>query len=161
MKGELFINGKDAWLNWKVRLIENSYENLLKPPPMKEYSSNKFRSQPGKQVFILNPRIDERQVIVMFGITCNTRSEYLNTYEAFISEINDGVVEMNVVPINKTYKLYIEDYQSLSMGTSICAGKLSVRFNESHFDPVNPIFEVLATETLDFILTEDGKTIII
>lgn len=155
----LYINGKDAWLTWSVMLIENSYDNLRKPPAMKEYTSNKFRSQAGKQVFIVNPQPDERQVTVMFGITCDTKEEYLSKYQSFITEINDGILEMQVVPINKTYTLYIEDYIDLSTGLGIMESKLSVRFNEPLSVPV--VFDALATESTDLILTEDNKIILV
>lgn len=116
MTGELFINDKDAWSTWNVKLADNSYENLLSPYPMKSYIENESRSQDGKQVFITNPRKNSRQIILIFDITCSSRSEYLTKYKDFKDEISNGQIKLAVTSIDETYYLYMEDPQSLDMG---------------------------------------------
>lgn len=158
MIGKLFINDKDAWTTWGVFLADGSYEKLLLPAPMKDYSSNKFRSQSGKQVFVFNPRFDERDVQIEFNVSASNRIEYLQRFGEFITELSSGLIVLKVIELNKEYKfLYVS---SIGLSYYERLGKLAVRFNEPG-NSVEPIFEVLATEDFQFLLTEDGKTIII
>lgn len=130
MKEELYINDKDAWVNWSVRLIENSYENLLLPAAMKPYAENSFRSQPGKQVFVSNPQPAERSVQLMFAINCDSQTDYLAKYKSFLDELQKGTLTIKVVPLKTTYKLILTECMSLSVGTGMKNGKLSVKFDE-------------------------------
>ena len=66
--GQLFINEKDAWLTWGAFMVSDSLDNLLLPPSPKPYTENNFRSQDGKQVFIVNTKKDARDIEVEFCI---------------------------------------------------------------------------------------------
>ena len=72
-KGILYINDKDAWVTWSALLIDTSYNELETHAPMKEYTSNNARSQHGEQIFISDPRVDKRSVILTFDIACADR----------------------------------------------------------------------------------------
>lgn len=157
MTGQLFINDKDAWITWGVFLEDGSEAKLLLPPPMKEYTSNNFRSQDGKQVFIVNPKKDERDISLVFCISAITKEKYLLIYDDFVSELTSGLVKLRVQSIDKELNLTVSSFLDLSYYERV--GKLSVRFNESFSVPV--VFDALATEGTDLILTEDGKTILI
>lgn len=134
MLGELYINEKDAWSNWRVRLIENSYENLLLPPPVKEYASNNFRSLHGEQLLVSNPKYDKRDVQLMFAITCDSRAEYLEKYKSFITELASGWITLSVIDLNTVYKLVYSESIDLTTSGAIRSGKLSVKFNEPNPD---------------------------
>ena len=60
LKGQLYINGKDAYLTWGIFLDETALSALMTPAPNKEFISNKYRSKDGKSVIKHNPRLDER-----------------------------------------------------------------------------------------------------
>ena len=46
--GQLYINGKDAYLTWGIFLDETALSTLMTPAPNKEFISNKYRSKDGK-----------------------------------------------------------------------------------------------------------------
>lgn len=162
MKVELYINGKNAWENWSVRLIENSYENLMLSANPKSFVENKNRSEHGTRVLVDQARIDERTVQIMFGITCDTIDEYLEKYDSLIAELNSGWVQLKVLPLKKVYNLLVSDYLSLSSGIGIKDGKLSVRFREPNPDDRSAIrfYTVLATNKGKVLQTENEKIII-
>lgn len=155
--GQLFINEKDAWLTWGAFVVGESEDNLLLPASPKSYTENEFRSQKGRQVFIVNPQDDARDVQVEFCIMALSRTEYLTGYKEFIRELKDGLVVLRVPTFDEVYNFTVSGF--LSLGYYGTYGKLSVRFNESYSVPV--IFEALETETQGFLLTEDNKTILI
>ncbi|MDR2057634.1 MAG: hypothetical protein LBP83_05025 [Dysgonamonadaceae bacterium] len=157
MTGQLYINEKDAWLTWGAFLVADSLDNLLLPASPKAYTENNFRSQDGKQVFIVNTKKDARDVQVEFCILAASREEYLVAYKNFVDELSDGMVTFRIPSISMEFKLTVSSY--LSLGHYGKFGKLSIRFNESYSVPV--VFDALSTEETDLILTEEGKTIII
>jgi hypothetical protein len=130
MIGQLYINDKDAYLTWGIFLEDGSEGKLLTPAPNKEYAGNKMRSQHGKQVFRTNPRKDERDLILVFCISADTKYDFLIKYRAFIDELDSGITIMRVTSLREVYKLDAIGYQELSFYKRI--GKLSVRFNESN-----------------------------
>lgn len=130
MIGILYINDKDAWATWKVGLLKGSYSNLLLPAPQKEFSSNNLRNQDGKQVFVSNPRIDERMVQLMFGIDCSSYDDYLLKYESFLTELRKGVILLRVPRLKTVYKLILISFIELNVGSKLQNGTISVRFNE-------------------------------
>lgn len=156
MTNQLYINEKDAWLTWGAFLIADSLDNLLLPPSPKPYIENNFRSQHGKQVFIVEPKKDARDVQVEFCILAASHQEYLIAYKKFIDELMDGLVIMRVPFIDMEFKLTVSSF--LSLGYYGKFGKLSIRFNESYSIPV--VMQSLSTELYEFILTEDYKTIL-
>ena len=50
LKGQLYINGKDAYITWGIFLDETALSALMTPAPNKEFISNKYRSKDGKSV---------------------------------------------------------------------------------------------------------------
>lgn len=130
MNGELYINGKDAWSNWKVRL-DDGYDSLMLPANPKEYTSNDMRSQPGIQKFKSNTQPQAKEVQLVFAFTCDSKDEYLSNFKSFTDELK-GDVTIRVTALKTTYHLTISDYISLSSGTGLRDGRLSVRFSEDN-----------------------------
>lgn len=132
MIGELYINGKDAWVTWKARLVDDSLDNLESSAPMKAYPSNNSRSQDGEQVLISNPRIDKRNVILIFAITCDSRADYLSKKRSLEAELRTGVLSFKVTALYMEYKLHLDEdsTMTLSSGTGLRDGKFTVRFTE-------------------------------
>lgn len=128
MKGDLYINEKDAWITWGVSLEDDSESKLLMPANNKEYASNKCRSQPGKQVFANNPQPEDRDLLLVVNFSAETKQEFLAKYRAFLVEINSGIITFRVTSIGEEYKFICEGFQELNYYERI--GKLSIRFNE-------------------------------
>lgn len=111
MKGQAFINGKDIWLTWKASLCSGSYEQLLKPAPMKEYIANNSRKEHGMRIIANsdNSKTDYRTLSLSLFIEGATQSEYLSNLENFMEEISQGVFSLRVPQLNKMYQLVYTD----------------------------------------------------
>jgi hypothetical protein len=133
-RGQLLINEKDAWLTWGVFLVADSLDNLLLPASPKPYTENNFRSQNGKQVFIVNTRKEARDVQVEFCIQAATMTQYLAAYKNFLDELSAGMITLKIPTLNMEFKLIVSSY--LGLGYYGKFGKLSVRFNEPYSDTV-------------------------
>ena len=157
-EGQLYINNKDAWITWGAFLVSDSLDNLMLPPSPKSYTENDFRSQDGKQVFIVNTKKEARDVQVEFCISATTQAAYLAAYKSFVNELSGGVITMRIPLLNTEYKLTVSNY--LSLGYYGKFGKLAIRFNEPYSVPV--VVAALSTEnTSNLVTTENGQTIII
>lgn len=134
MLGELYINDKDAWSTWKARLVDDSLDNLESSASMKSYVTNNARSQDGAQIFISNPRIDMRSVILTFAITCESRLDYLSKKRDLEMELRKGLTLFKVVPLSLIFKLHLDENSTmtLSSGTGLRDGKFTIRFTEKN-----------------------------
>lgn len=74
MKGELYINGKDAYETWGMSLSDTSLSALLTPPPNKDYIESKSRLKHGKSVILDNVKVDERDVTLQVHFTAKNES---------------------------------------------------------------------------------------
>ncbi len=57
LNGQLYINGKDAYLTWGIFLDETALSALMTPAPNKEFISNKYRSKAESRLIKHNPRL--------------------------------------------------------------------------------------------------------
>lgn len=130
MIGNLYINDKDAWITWKAGLIGGSYANLLAATSLKEYTSNDMASHDGIQVFVSEPKVAARDVILTFGIVCESTADYLSKYTNFIDELQKGFISLKVPKLNTVYKLLFSSSIELNTGSDLVSGTISIRFNE-------------------------------
>lgn len=87
LKGQLYINGNDAYLTWGIFLDETALSALMTPAPNKEFISNKYRSKDGKSVIKHNPRLDEREITLPFNMTAKDSDTFLMNYARFCEEV--------------------------------------------------------------------------
>lgn len=87
LKGQLYINGNDAYLTWGIFLDETALSALMTPAPNKEFISNKYRSKDGKSVIKHNPRLDEREITLPFNMTAKDSDTFLTNYARFCEEV--------------------------------------------------------------------------
>ena len=87
LKGQLYINGKDAYLTWGIFLDETALSALMTPAPNKEFISNKYRSKDGKSVIKHNPRLDEREITLAFNMTAKDSDTFMTNYARFCEEV--------------------------------------------------------------------------
>lgn len=132
MTGDLFINTKDTWTTWGVFLEEGSEDKLLQASPMKDYISNKSRQEDGKQVLATAPKVDERNVTVVFCFA-QTATDFITRYKSFMTELYLGRMVLNVVRLGITFNLDYLNSASLSSLTTL--GKVAVTFCEPN--PLN------------------------
>ena len=130
MTGDLYINEKDAWTTWGVSMGVGFLENLLTPPPLKEFVENKSRLQPGKEVIHNSPMWDERDLNLSIRIEGTTQEEYLQRYAAFTSEFQKGLLVFRVPVIKSTYKLTYKGASKLSLNIGRTFSEITFKFNE-------------------------------
>lgn len=107
MKGELTINGKDAYATYGISFSEQSIANLMMPPPLKDYVSNTNAGINGKQV-LGTPKVAERDVIIEMSITAASRDDLLTKLTAFIEVLKGGSLKIKTKYNSDVYKmLYI------------------------------------------------------
>lgn len=87
LKGQLLINGKDAYTTWGIFMDETALSTLMTPAPNKEFISNKYRSKDGKRVIKHNPRLDERDITLAFNMTAKDKETFLSNYATFCEEV--------------------------------------------------------------------------
>lgn len=100
MKGELEINGKDAYLTWGIYLGQDSISALITPAPNKEYISNKSREEHGKSVITSNVKVDERDIQLQMYIQAKNRNDFFCN----LSSISKDVFEKGEVNIRTKYQ---------------------------------------------------------
>lgn len=93
-QGELFINGKDAYLQWGMSMDTTSLSTLMTPAPNKAFIENKSRLQDGKRVITSNPRKDERSVALALQFHASSETEFFTRYESFCDELATGVLNI-------------------------------------------------------------------
>lgn len=131
MTGELLINGKDAYTQWKINMGDDFLNNILTPAGMKEFVENQSRLNNGKEVLYTYPRIDARDVTLLFVIEGNTPDEHLRNLQSFSQELQKGKVEITIPPLgSEIYRLTYQRSQSFAQSSDRTLSKLTVKFNE-------------------------------
>lgn len=87
LKGQLYINGKDAYSTWGIFMDDTALSTLMTPAPNKEFVSNKYRSKDGKRVIRHNPRLDEREITLSFNMSAKSPEEFLANYGKFCYDV--------------------------------------------------------------------------
>lgn len=97
MKGELFINGKDAYTEWGISMDTSSLSALMTPAGNKDLPENKSRLEHGKRVVddasII--KVDERQLTLTINLTARTEEEFFTRYSSFCNELATGKLDIN------------------------------------------------------------------
>ena len=97
MTGELFINGKDAYVEWGVSMDTTSLSALMTPAPNKELPENKSRLLNGKEVLLKDGlvKIDERQLTLSINLTARNEEQFFVRYGSFCQELSKGVLNIS------------------------------------------------------------------
>ena len=128
----LYIDGKDAFNEWGVRMGDGFLDAIAGLNEMTSFVTNESRLEPGKSVVVKNPRVASREITLSFTITGKTKSDYRAKRNAFQEELEKGKVRINVPELGEqVYKLVFTG-KSISYGLSgdRCFGHLSGKFIE-------------------------------
>lgn len=107
--GELYINGKDAFITWGVGLEKDSLSTLMTPAPLKQFIENKSRLEHGKRVLVVNARVDERTIQLPLIVKAPSEAVFLSNYAAFITELQTGVITITTsYQLGVKYKMIYE-----------------------------------------------------
>ena len=87
MKGELYINGLDAWTTWGISLDSSGLSALMTPAPVKDFVSNESRLEDGTQYIVTHPRLKERELILRLNLHAPTATLFYARYAAFCKDV--------------------------------------------------------------------------
>lgn len=137
MTGDLFINGKDAWSTWGIRMGDSFLDSIDGFNEMKDYIENESRLEHGKRVITDNAKVDSREITLQFTIEGSSESDYRSKKKAFQTELEKGAVNIKVPVLgNEVYKLiYLGKSVSYGLSLDRCFGKISSKFEEPN--PMN------------------------
>ena len=68
MTGDLFINGKDAWSTWGVRMGDGFLDAIDGFNQMKDYIEDESRLEHGKRIITENAKVASREITLQFTI---------------------------------------------------------------------------------------------
>lgn len=117
-----YINSttQDTERKWGVFFAENSLTALMTPAPLKSYITNKSALINGIQVLTDSgnkPKVDERDVQLIFGLKAKNLAQFMTRYRSFCNELKKGGIELTVhISDNNTYlkETYYLTYVSCS-----------------------------------------------
>lgn len=130
MRGDLFINGKDAYITWGICMDDSTLSALMTPSPNKQLIENKSRLEHGMRVIPANPRIDERNLTLQINLVAPTSDVFFTRYNSFCNELATGVLS-----IETKYQpgvVYKTTYQSCSQFSQFMQGigKFTLKLTE-------------------------------
>lgn len=129
-RGELFINGVDAFLEYGMSLESSGLSALMTPPPNKELIENKSRQEHGKRVVNANHKIDERELSLPFHIKATSREDFIEKYGKLCQMLSKGKIDITTA--YQPNVVYRTIYQNCSQFTEYRLGlaKFTLRLNE-------------------------------
>lgn len=130
MTGDLLINGKDAWSEWGVVMGDGFINSILGPAGNKDFIQNESRTENGKRVLCVNPKIDARELTLTFNIHGVNSSDYLSKYNSFVGELQKGKVGISIPPINMSFTLFYKKSTSFASNHALTFSKLAAKFEE-------------------------------
>ncbi|WP_298109390.1 hypothetical protein [uncultured Bacteroides sp.] len=132
MTGDLFINGKDAFTTWGVRMGDGFLDAIEGFNQMKDYIENESRLEHGKRVITDNAKVDSREITLQFTIEGSSENDYRTKKKSFQVELEKGAVNIKVPTLgSEVYKLvYLGKSLSYGLSPDRCFGKVSSKFCE-------------------------------
>lgn len=141
LEGLLYINEQDVYTTYGAFLSEDrkgdntNYSELLKPPAMKPYTAVSFREQDGEKLpEVLLPAFEARDVTLQFAIYADSTADWLAKYEAFVTMLRSGWLDIRLPELGKTFRMYYKSCSEYSHLTALdggtTAGKFKVKFRE-------------------------------
>lgn len=130
MKGELYINGKDAYQTWGISMDDTSLSGLMTPPANKAFIENESRLQHGKRVVTANPKLDQRNLTLQINLTATTETQFFARYSGFCRELATGLLHIKTKyqpgVVYKTIYLSCSQFSQFMRGI----GKFSLKLCE-------------------------------
>lgn len=93
-RGQLYINGQDAYTTWGVSMDSSALSVLMTPAEKKDYIQNESALEHGSRVVSVVPKLRAREIVLGIHISAPSESQFLARYAAFVNELNGGEVEI-------------------------------------------------------------------
>lgn len=132
MKGELTINGKDAYMEWGVSMGEGFLDVIEAPLPMKAFVESSSRLEHGKTIITETARMDSREITLTFYIKGASADDYRIRMNQFVNELYKGTLRLSIpVRSDEVYKLvYLGKSITYKVSRDSTFSKFSARFCE-------------------------------
>ena len=120
LKGQLKINGKDAYLTWGISMDDTSLSALMTPPPVKQYITNDDRIRHGKEYLHTPVYVESRDLTLQLNLTAKDEEQFFARYASFCDVLAKGVLD-----IETSYQkgiIYHCVYQSCSQFSQFMRG---------------------------------------
>lgn len=119
-KGQLYINGKDAFTEWGISLESTALSALLTPAPNKALPENKSRLLDGKTFVEIPRKVDERTVVLPINLIASSEQQFFEHYNSFCEELAKGKLEIKTS--FQPGKIYYMEYISCNQFTQFMRG---------------------------------------
>jgi hypothetical protein len=134
-KGELFINGQDAYTRWGMSMNTAALSALMTPAPNKSYLTNSSRNENGVRYDTSNPCKDERDLTLVVQFSAPTEAAFMAAYADFCKVLDAGVLNISTqYQSGVTYHLI---YNSCSQFTQFMRGMASFTLRLTEPNPAN------------------------
>lgn len=110
MTGTLFIDGKDAYLNFGVFITSGGYKELSCFPPMKAVSSIDWGEEDGVEPDLSDPRLDTKEASITFSVH---RAMLVGAFFDLISDRSYHTFDFR--EMGRVYKLRLVTESSLNV----------------------------------------------
>ena len=94
LKGQLMINGKDAYEVWGISMDDTSLSALMTPPSIKPYITNDDRIKNGKEYLTAPVYIDSRDLTLQLNLTAKDEEQFFARYSSFCNVLAKGVLDI-------------------------------------------------------------------
>lgn len=118
MKGELYINGYDAWEAWGVSMGEGFIEAIDSPSSLKSFIYSESRLENGRRVDVSNPRMASRELTLGFTITGASKEDHRDKKASFLEMLQRGTFDVRIPALGKEVYHLVYSGKSVSYGCS-------------------------------------------
>lgn len=123
MKDKLFIDGRDAFIEYGIFVEKNGYKQLIQFPAFKKIDTTEWPEEDGIEADLIDPKLDTRTLQIQF---CITNIRYA---EDLFDELAIGAYHtFEFREIGKTYRLRMT--QNGNFSSLIKLGKLTLTFSD-------------------------------
>lgn len=122
MTGRLFVDGKDAYTEWGVFVVEQGYNDLVAMPPLKTLDSNDWQEEDGIEADLSAPVLNTKDVSIQFAF-----SGLYNRFDDFVNHLADGAYHtFDCKSIGRTYTLRMTQMPNLTYAQRL--GAFAIKF---------------------------------
>lgn len=126
MTGRLIIDGKDAYSEWGVVVIDQGYNGLVAMPPLKTYDTNDWQEEDGIEADLTAPVLNTQEATVQFAAV-----GLYSRLADFVNHLADGAYHtFNCKRIGRTYKLRMVQMPNLSYTQTL--GVFAIKFADDY-----------------------------
>lgn len=122
MTGRLFVDGKDAYTEWGVFVVEQGYNDLVAMPPLKTFDSNDWQEEDGIEADLSAPVLNTQEATVQFAAI-----GLYSRLADFVNHLADGAYHtFDCKSIGRIYSLRMTQMPNLTYAQRL--GAFAIKF---------------------------------